>query len=112
MDGAFTPYELQETESEYVVKLDVPGMTEKDIKVSYQGDTLTVQGERKEEKTETKGATRYTECSYGSFLRTIAMPAPVKSDEIRARQKNGVMEIHLPKAQKSATRDIKIESGP
>ncbi len=107
----FTACELQETDGEYVVKFDVPGMSEKDIKVNMHGDQLTVHGERKEQKTEGKGATRYTERSYGAFTRTVTMPTEIKADEIRARYKDGVMEVHLPKAQKTATREIKVEAG-
>jgi HSP20 family protein len=108
----FTPCELQETDNEYVARFDLPGLTDKDIKVSFQGDVLTITGERKDHKTEGKGQTRYTERSYGAFTRTIAIPSPVKSEEIRARYANGVMEVQLPKAQKTTTREIKIEHTP
>lgn len=104
------PLDLRETENEFVVRVDLPGMSEKDIKVTFQNDTLTVRGERREEKSETKGETRYSERSYGMFSRTITLPASVKGEEIRARYKDGVMEIHLPKVQKTAAREIKIET--
>jgi HSP20 family protein len=107
----FAPCDVQETDQEYLARFDVPGMTAADIKVSFQGDALTVSGERKNEKTEGKGSTRFTERSYGSFARTITLPAPIKAEEIRARYKDGVMEVHLPKAQKTSTREIKVEAG-
>lgn len=109
--SVFTPCELQETEGEFVVKMEVPGVTEKDIKVTFQGESLTIQGERKEEKVEGKGNTRYTERTYGSFMRVVPMPAAVKTEEIRARCKDGVIEVHLPKAQKTAAREVKVEAG-
>ena len=104
-----TPLDVHENDAEFVVRMDVPGVPEKDIKVSFQGDLLTIRGERRAEKVEGKGDVRYTERTYGGFTRSLTMPSLIKSEEIRARYKDGVIEIHLPKAQKSATREIKVE---
>lgn len=109
-EGLFTPCELQESDDGYTVRFDVPGMSEKDIKVSFQGDSLTIQGERREQKSEGHGTTRYTERSYGNFVRTVALPAPIKADQIRARYKDGVMEVSLPKAHRTSERQIKVET--
>jgi HSP20 family protein len=103
------PLDFQETDVEYVVRMDVPGVSDKDIKVTCHGDTLTIRGERKEQKTEGKSDVRYTERAYGFFTRTMAMPAPIKAEEVRARYKDGVLEVHVPKAQKTAAREIKID---
>jgi HSP20 family protein len=105
----YAPYDLEENDNEFVVRMDVPGMAEKDIKVVANGGALTISGERKEEKTETKGNVTYSERQYGSFTRSIALPANIKTDAVRAQYKEGVLEVHLPKAQKSVTKEIKIE---
>ncbi len=110
-DQLFTPMEVSESDSEYVLKMDVPGMTDKDIKVNWQGDVLTISGERKEEKTEEKGQRRYSERSYGMFTRSMNLPAQVKHDQIRARCKDGVLEVRLPKQEKTPVRDVKVEVG-
>ncbi len=105
----FAPLDVHETEQDFVVKLDVPGMNEKDIKVTCHGDTLTIQGERKGEHTETRGNVRYSERSFGSFNRSMTLPAHVKHDQIRARYQNGVLEVVVPKAPSATARDIKVE---
>jgi HSP20 family protein len=105
----FTPVDLEETDNEYLVKMDVPGAKENDFKVTCLGETLTIAGERKEEKEETKGNVFHRERQYGMFHRTIALPAAVKAEAVRARYKNGVLEVHLPKAEKTPTKEIKVE---
>jgi HSP20 family protein len=105
----FTPVDLEETENEYLVKMDVPGANEKDFKVTCLGDKLTIAGERKEEKEEKKGNVFHREREYGMFSRTIALPAPVKPEAVLARYKDGVLEVHLPKAEKTLTKEIKVE---
>ena len=109
--GLLTPVDLSELDNEFVVKVDVPGMREEDIKVTCQGDHLTIQGERKHEHVEEKGSVRYAERQYGTFMRALTIPGTIKADGVRARYVDGVLEVHLPKAEKTQTRAIKVERG-
>jgi HSP20 family protein len=105
----FAPLDVHESDKEYTVRVDAPGLTEKDLKVSCNGDVLTISGERKNEKSESRGTMRYTERSFGSFSRSMRLPVHVAHDQIRARYQNGVLEVVVPKAPSAQQRDIKIE---
>lgn len=108
-DSWFAPLDVHESDKDYTVRVDAPGLTEKDLKVSCHNDVLTISGERKYEKSETRGAVRYTERSYGNFARSMRLPMHVAHDQIRARYTNGVLEVVVPKAPSSQQREIKVE---
>jgi HSP20 family protein len=86
-----------EKEDKFVVKAELPGMTEEDIDVSVVGDTLTIKGERKAEGEVKKDDYYYCERSYGSFSRSIAIPSNVDAKKIEANYDDGVLEVSLPK---------------
>ncbi|HME41744.1 MAG TPA: Hsp20/alpha crystallin family protein [Syntrophorhabdales bacterium] len=94
----FTPrVNVSETDKEIKVSAELPGMDEKDIDVSLTRDTLTIKGEKKEEKEE-KGEDYYRmERSYGSFTRSVPLPVEVDTDKVQATFKKGVLDITLPK---------------
>ena len=108
-DAFFAPLDVHESDKEYTVRMDAPGLTEKDFKVTCHGDVLTLSGERRNEKSETRGATRYAERSFGSFARTMRLPVHVAHDQIRARYTHGVLEVVVPKAPSAQQREIKVE---
>ena len=89
--------DLAENDEEIIARMDIPGMDQKDIKVTMSGDYLTVSGERKEEKEEKKKHFYSLERRLGAFERTIPIPAPVDADKIKAEYSKGVLEIHLPR---------------
>jgi len=96
--GWAPPLEVFEKEDKFVVKAELPGMEEDDIDISVVGDTLTIKGEKKAES-EVKEEDYYCcERSYGSFFRSIALPATVDAKKIEASYENGVLEVSLPKA--------------
>ena len=107
--GAFSPnVEVTENDKEIKVSAELPGMDEKDIDISLNKDTLTIRGEKKEEK-EQKGKDYYRlERSYGSFSRTIPLPAEVETDKIEAQLKKGVLTVTLPKSAKAVAETKKI----
>jgi HSP20 family protein len=107
--GAFRPsIDVKEGEKEIVVKAELPGLEEKDIEVLLSDDTLTIKGEKKEEK-EDKGKNYYhLERSYGSFHRVIPLPAEVESNKVAATFKNGVLSIVLPKTERARVTGKKI----
>lgn len=94
----FSPQiDVVETDTEVKVQAELPGLEEKDFEVSVSQDTLTIRGEKKQEKEE-KGRNYYrAERSYGSFQRTIPLPRNVDSDKVNAEFTKGVLTISLPK---------------
>lgn len=107
--GAFTPtVDISENDKEIKVTAELPGMDEKDIEISLNKDTLSIKGEKKEEKEE-QGRDYYRmERSYGSFHRTIPLPREVDSDKVDAQFKKGVLTITLPKTKKAVEETKKI----
>lgn len=101
--------DLIDTKDSLKVHVELPGIGKDDVDISLRDDTLTIRGEKKHEKEE-KGENRYyVERSYGSFSRTLTLPARVKADEVKATFKDGVLEILLPKAEEEKTRDIEVK---
>lgn len=92
------------------VKVEVPGMDEKDLRISYEDGMLTVSGERQFEKKDDRSYHRI-ERSYGSFTRTFSLPRSVEPGQIAASYRNGVLEIEIPKREDSKPRQIQINVG-
>jgi HSP20 family protein len=111
--GAFSPsVDVKESSKELRVSAELPGMEEKDIEVSLNRDSLTIKGEKKEEK-EDKGKDFYRmERSYGSFSRTIPLPAEVDQDKVKAEFKKGVLTVTIPKTAKAIKETRKISIKP
>jgi len=108
-DSVWSPsVDLSETEDSYEVKAEVPGMNKDEIKISYHDNVLTLSGERKqEEKTDKKNYHRI-ERAYGRFERSFRLPEEVKAEEIKAKYKNGVLSIEIPKAEKVKPKEIEV----
>lgn len=100
--------DISEDEKEYLLRMDIPGMEKKDIKVNFQDGRITVTGERKQEETEEKKDYLRKERYEGSFYRSFSLPDAVKEDEINASFKNGVLKISIPKAEVVEPKAIKI----
>lgn len=106
----FSPsVDISENKNEVVVKADLPGMEEKDIDVSIAGDLLTIKGERKDEKEEKEDDYYRRERVYGSFSRQITLPKHIKREDVKAKFKNGVLTITLPKSEDYKEKEVKIE---
>ena len=107
---AFTPaVDIEETADEFVLKVDLPGMSQKDVKVSLVGDILTIRGERKQESDRKNGGMHRVERMYGSFERSFRLGAPVSNDKVKALYREGVLEIHVPKAEEAKVREIEVQ---
>jgi HSP20 family protein len=102
--------DIKETDKEILIKADLPGMKMEDIDVSVDEGQLIIKGERKEEKEEKDKNYIRVERSYGSFYRSFDIGAPVKSEQVKATYKNGVLEITLPKAEAKKPKKIAIRS--
>ena len=93
------------------LKVEVPGIDEKDIDVRIENNTLTVHGERKFEKEEKEENFRRVESSYGSFTRTFTLPQTVEAEKVTAHYDKGVLKITLPKKAEAKPKQIKVNVG-
>lgn len=97
-----------EKDDAFTVTAEMPGMTDKDIDVSVSDDTLTIKGEKKEEREEKDKHYFLSERRYGSFQRSFRLPASVDRDSIDAQFENGVLTVSLPKSREAKARQKKI----
>ncbi|MBK7550408.1 MAG: Hsp20/alpha crystallin family protein [Syntrophaceae bacterium] len=96
--SGFSPkMDLEETEKEYRITAELPGMEEKDVEVLLTGNSITLKGEKKEEKEEKGKSFYHVERSYGSFQRTVPLPEGIDLKKVDADFRNGVLTIKLPK---------------
>lgn len=107
---AFLPaIDVVEEKDSYLVKAELPGLAKEDVNVSLQDNYLTIKGEKKHE-TETKEANYYRcERSYGSFSRTVELPASVDAKKIDAHFKDGVLSVKLPKTEEAKPKQIEVK---
>lgn len=89
--------EVEETDKEIVVRLEVPGMDKEDCRITIEGNLLCLSGEKRFERETNDSTYHVMERAYGSFERTIPLPRNVDTDKAEASYKNGVLSIRLPK---------------
>ncbi|MFA5353313.1 MAG: Hsp20/alpha crystallin family protein [Thermodesulfovibrionales bacterium] len=108
--GVIVPnVEMFDRKNEIVLKAELPGVDKNDIDLTITKDSITLKGEVKREE-EVKEEDYYaSERSYGSFVRSIALPVEVDSEQAKASFKNGILEIVLPKKEEAKPKEIKIE---
>ncbi len=100
--------DLYEDKNEIVVKAELPGIDKDNVEVNLSDHTLTIKGEKKKEE-EVKEENYYrAERSYGSFVRTVDLPADVHADKVKANFKNGILEVRLPKTEEAKAKEIKV----
>jgi HSP20 family protein len=110
--SSFAPaVDVYEDEHSVTLKIEVPGIDEKDIDVRLENNTLTVHGERKIEKDEKEENYRRVERQYGSFTRTFTLPTTVDSEKVSATYDKGVLKIALPKKAEAKPKQIKVNLG-
>jgi HSP20 family protein len=100
--------DVNETDDEIIVQAELPGVDTKDIEVTIQDSMLVVRGEKRSEKEEKTAGRHYQERFFGSFERSLSIPAEVEQDKIQAVMKDGVLEVHLPRTKKVAAEVKKI----
>ena len=111
-EGVWAPsVDVSETGKEVIVRAELAGIDPKDIDVSVHGDVLTLRGERKQEKEEKGENLHRVERSYGSFSRSIQLPAEVDAGKVNATYRNGVLKINLPKTRAAAVKKIEVKAG-
>jgi HSP20 family protein len=94
-----------------VVRADLPGIDPKNVEITVTGDLLTIKGSRDDKREEKERNFVFKEVSYGSFERSITLPAGIKADDIKASYKDGVLELTAPAPREMAARKVPIEVG-
>jgi HSP20 family protein len=105
--------DVSETDGEVKVTAELAGMSEEDINVELDEESLTISGEKKQEEEEEKGGRYWRESSYGSFRRDVPLPCPIRTDDAKASFKNGKLQVTMPKSEeaKKKRRSIEVSSG-
>jgi HSP20 family protein len=102
------PVDIYEDAEKVVLKVEVPGIDQKDLDVRVEGNTLTVKGERKFEAEEKEKNFHRIERSYGSFFRAFTLPATVETENIKASYNAGVLKLELKKTPEAQPKQIKV----
>jgi len=108
-EGWIPALDVRETSDAIVVKADLPGVEPSGIDVSLTGDVLTIKGEKKEEKEEKEADYHRVERRFGSFSRSVRLPASVDAERVSAEYKNGVLTVTLPKKEEEKGKPVRIE---
>jgi HSP20 family protein len=103
--------DLLETEDHFVLRADLPGMTEDDVNIELEDTTLTISGQRKAEHEERKEGYYRVERASGSFSRSLTLPEGVNADAVTAHFDKGVLEVRIPKPEQRKPRKVAISVG-
>jgi HSP20 family protein len=103
--------DIVETDDHYVLRADLPGLSEGDVNVELDDNVLTISGKRSSEHEETKNGYRRVERSYGSFSRSVRVPEGVDADGIEANFDKGVLEVKVAKPEQTKPRKVAITVG-
>ena len=101
--------DIAETETEYLVKAEIPEVKKEDVKVVVQNGVLSVSGERRSEKEEKGKKFHRVEREYGSFARSFQLPDDVDDTKIAADFKDGMLQVHLPKSDKAKPKAVSVK---
>jgi len=104
------PMDLVEADDHFVLKADLPGLSDDDVAIEVRDGTLKISGERKEEHEESERGWYRVERSFGTFSRSLTLPDGVDPDGIKAEFHDGVLEVRIPKPEERKPRRIEISS--
>jgi HSP20 family protein len=102
--------DILEKDGNLILRAELPGMSEKQIELKLEGNTLTLKGERKMEKEDNKTNYHRVESFYGSFTRSFRLPDTVDADKISADYKNGVLTVTIPQKPEVRPREIPVSA--
>ncbi len=100
--------DISETEKEYLIRAELPAVKKEDIQVTLDNGVITIKGERRQQKEDKNEKFHRVENFYGSFERSFSVPENVKADAIRCDSKDGVLSVHIPKAEVSKQKPQQI----
>jgi HSP20 family protein len=109
-DGMTPPMDVHETPDELVVNVALPGVKSDDVEITITGQTLNLRGEFKADEQITREQYLYRERRFGSFNRTLQLPVRVEGDRTEASFEDGVLTLHVPKAEEVKPRQIRISA--
>jgi len=110
VQGTWVPaVDIFETNEAIVIKAELPGITSQDISVEVKDNTLTLKGEKKFEKEVKEENYHRVERSYGSFQRAFTLPGTIHQEKVKAKFKDGILEITLPKVEEAKPKQVKVE---
>src|SRR6516165_10408973 len=104
MTNWLPPVDIEENDREYILKAELPGMKKEEVKLTVEGGTLSISGERKAEKEEKDKKYHRMERSYGAFQRSFTL-----AEKISAEFKDGVLLVHLPKDETAKPQAIEVK---
>lgn len=102
--------DVSESDEEVMVKVELPGVDPKDVQVEVVGQTLTIRGEKRQDREEKQRSYQYVERQFGSFQRSVPLPAYVNADKVDAVFKNGVLTVTLPKRPDARPKRISVRT--
>ena len=109
--GAWSlPLDVAEDADHYIVKASVPGINPEDIDITLTDNVLTIKGETKEEKESQETNWHVRERRYGSFMRSVTLPASIEADKVEATNENGVLTLRIPKAEAVKPKRITVKN--
>jgi len=106
--GEMAPVDFKETDDEYVLKVELPGLEKDDVQISLEQNVLTIRGEKKEEDVKENESFHKREIRYGWFERSFNLPGDINEKKIDAKMKNGVLTIRVPKEESAKPKRIPI----
>ena len=101
--------DIAETETEFVIKAEIPEVKKEDVKISVEDGALKISGERKQEKEEKDKKFHRVERFYGSFMRSFILPDNIDESKIEATFKDGVLNVALPKTEKAKPKALEVK---
>lgn len=101
--------DISETEKEYLVKADLPGVKREDVKITLQDGVITIEGERRQKRDEKSEKTHRVEAFYGVFSRSFTVPEDADAGNVRAESKDGVLYVHVPKLKLEKPKPVEIK---
>jgi HSP20 family protein len=101
--------DISETEKEYLVKADLPGVKREDVHITLENGVITLAGERRQSKEEKSEKSHRVESFYGNFSRSFTVPDDADSKNVRAESKDGVLYLHVPKIKREKVQPLEIK---
>jgi HSP20 family protein len=102
------PVDVAEHDDAYEVKVELPGVSKDDVKITMQNNILTIRGEKKQESESKNSGYHRMERTYGAFQRSFTLPSSVRADKVDAAYKDGILTITLPKAEEAKPKQIEV----
>ena len=106
--GFFPPLDVEDTDTHYLVSLDLPGVNKEDVRLQFRNHQLIISGERRQETRREDGRRLGAERVIGAFQRMVTLPGEVEAEKAEANFENGVLQIAIPKAAEARARTIQI----